>query len=163
MSNTIRLRAVVDEDFLNYKEPAMFLITCFCDFKCCHEAGIPESVCQNEPMIEGTSIMELDNDYIIKHYLDNDITKAIVFGGLEPILQFPEVREFIRDFRKVSNDPVIIYTGYNKDEILPEIDELKKLGNIIVKFGRFVPNDQPHIDDVLGITLCSLNQYGERI
>ena len=160
---SIRLRAVVDEDFLNYKEPSMFLITCFCDFKCCHEAGIPESVCQNEPMIEGTSIMELDNDYIIKHYLDNDITKAVVIGGLEPILQFPEVREFIRDFRKVSNDTVVIYTGYDKEEILPEIDELKKLGNIIVKFGRFVPDQESHLDEALGIELCSPNQYGERI
>ena len=163
MSNTIRLRAVVDEDFLNYKVPSMYLITCFCDFKCCKEAGIPESVCQNEPLVADTEIMEFDNDYIIKHYMHNDITQAVVFGGLEPILQFPEVREFIRDFRKVSNDPVVIYTGYNKEEILPEIDELKKLGNIIVKFGRYVPDDVPVDDPVLGVTLASHNQCAERI
>ena len=163
MENTIRLRAVVDEDFVNYKEPSMYLITCFCDFKCCKEAGIDESICQNEPLIAETEIMELDNDYIIDHYMKNDITRAIVIAGLEPILQFPEVREFIRDFRKVSNDTVVIYTGYNKEEILPEVDELKKLGNVIMKFGRFVPDQESHFDEVLGIELCSPNQYGERI
>jgi len=159
----MKLRGIVAEDFLNYKKPSMFLITSYCDWKCCEEAGIPHSVCQNEPMVNDTKIVDFKDKHIIQSYLDNDITKAIVFGGLEPMLQFEEMREFIKEFRKVSNDDVVIYTGYNKEEILPEIDELKKLGNIIVKFGRFVPNDESHFDDVLGITLCSLNQYGERI
>jgi hypothetical protein len=35
--------------------------------------------------------------------------------------------------------------------------------NIIIKFGRFVPNKPHHIDEVLGIELASDNQYAKRI
>ena len=33
--------------------------------------------------------------------------------------------------------------------------------NIIVKFGRYVPNQLPHYDNVLGIKLASDNQYAK--
>ena len=161
--STIRLRGVVMEDFINYKKPSLYLITSTCDFKCLDDLDLPRTICQNSSLMLETDIKEYEIEDIINAYLKNDITKAVVFGGLEPMLQFSEVREFIREFRKVSNDDVVIYTGYNKEEILPEIDELKKLGNIIVKFGRFVPNDESHFDDVLGIELISSNQYGERL
>ena len=163
--NSIRLRGIVMEDFCNYKEPSMFLITSYCDFKCCHEAGLPESVCQNEPMIKDTEVKAYDIDHIIQAYLDNDISQAVVFGGLEPMMQFTEVLNFIDEFRKVSDDPVIIYTGYNKDELEVELEDLIKYGkkNIIVKFGRFVPNQESHLDEILGVELCSPNQYGERL
>lgn len=153
------------EDFCNYKEPSMFLITSYCDFKCCHEAGLPESVCQNEPMIKDTEVKEYDIGHIIQAYLDNDISQAVVFGGLEPMMQFTEVLNFIDEFRKVSDDPVIIYTGYNKDELEVELEDLIKYGkkNIIVKFGRFVPDQESHFDNVLGVELCSPNQVAERV
>ena len=32
---------------------------------------------------------------------------------------------------------------------------------IIVKFGRFRPNQEKHFDEVLGIYLASNNQYGK--
>ena len=70
---------------------------------------------------------------------------------------------FINEFRKVSQDDVVIYTGYNKDEIVSEINELKDFGNIIVKFGRFVPDQESHFDETLGVELCSPNQYAERV
>lgn len=38
-----------------------------------------------------------------------------------------------------------------------------KWKNIIVKFGRFIPNQHPHYDEVLGINLASDNQYAEKI
>ena len=163
--NSIKLRGIVMEDFCNYKEPSMFLITSYCDFKCCHEAGLPESVCQNEPMIKDTEVKDYDIDHIIQAYLDNDISQAVVFGGLEPMMQFTEVLNFIDEFRKVSDDPVIIYTGYNKDELEVELEDLIKYGkkNIIVKFGRFVPDQESHLDEILGVELCSPNQYGERL
>lgn len=161
--DTIKLRGVVAEDFVNYKKPSMFLITSFCNFKCCIEAGIPNSVCQNEPMVRDTKIVDIHIDKLIDFYIKNDITKAVVFGGFEPMLQFEEVWNFINKFRKVSQDDVVIYTGYNKDEIVSEINKLKEFGNIIVKFGRFVPDQESHFDDVLGVELCSPNQYGEKI
>ena len=162
--NSIKLRGIVMEDFCNYKEPSMFLITSYCDFKCCHEAGLPESVCQNEPMIKDTEVKDYDIDHIIQAYLDNDISQAVVFGGLEPMMQFTEVLNFIDEFRKVSDDPVIIYTGYNKDELEVELEDLIKYGkkNIIVKFGRFIPNANSRYDEILGLELISDNQHAER-
>ena len=61
------------------------------------------------------------------------------------------------------NDPIIIYTGYNKEEISIQIEHLKKFQNIYVKFGRYVPNQKEHYDEVLGVKLVSDNQYGEKI
>ena len=51
----------------------------------------------------------------------------------------------------------IIYTGYTEEEISDKIKALSQLHNIIVKFGRFIP-DSPHIfDTVLGVELASNN------
>jgi len=150
------------EDFSNYKLPSMFLITSFCDFKCCHESGVDEKVCQNQPIIQQTA-KEFNVDSIVQAYISNPITKGIVFGGLEPFLQFEEVKNLINAFRKVCDDNIVIYTGYYKEEIIDQIEELKQFNNIIIKFGRFIPNDLPHFDDVLGVELISSNQYGEKI
>ena len=43
----MRVKGVIEEDFLNFREPAMFINTCFCDFKCCTESGLDVGVCQN--------------------------------------------------------------------------------------------------------------------
>lgn len=57
--------------------------------------------------------------------MDNPITKAIVFGGLEPFDRFDEMFEFIKKFRQVDNSTIAIYTGYYKDEIVDKIRLLK--------------------------------------
>lgn len=64
---------------------------------------------------------------------------------------------------KGCNDDIVIYTGFYKNEILNKIEQLKQFKNIIVKFGRFIPNQQPHYDEILGVNLASNNQYAERI
>jgi hypothetical protein len=43
------------------------------------------------------------------------------------------------------------------------LEEFKQFKNIIIKFGRFVPNQEKHYDEVLGIELASPNQYARRI
>ena len=43
------------------------------------------------------------------------------------------------------------------------VEELKKYPNIVVKYGRYIPNSESHYDEVLGITLASSNQYAEKI
>ena len=162
MDNIIHLKDVVQEDFLNYKKPSMFLITAHCNWKCCIEANIPITSCQNQSLV----IMETRKFYvseIIDTYLKNDITKAIVFGGLEPFEQISAIDDFIYQFRKVSEDDIVIYTGYNKNELTREIDYYKRYKNIIIKFGRYIPNQKPHFDEILGVELCSDNQYAERI
>ena len=34
---------------------------------------------------------------------------------------------------------------------------------IIIKYGRFIPNQQKHYDEILGVYLASDNQYAEKI
>ena len=154
----MKLRGYVEEDFTNYKKPSMFLITPYCDFKCCIENG--NNICQNMDVIKAP-IIDVNNDELIKRYLNNPITKSIVFGGLEPMDSFEEVREFINTLRWDYNcfDDVVIYTGYNADEIIDQCMRLSKFANIIVKFGRFIPDQKSHFDEVLGVELASSNQY----
>ena len=98
-------------------------------------------------------------------FFSNKLTSAIVFGGLEPFEQWDELHDFIRSIRKEYNcsDDIVIYTGYNKDEISYQITILKEFENIIIKFGRYVPNEESHFDETLGVFLVSNNQYGEKI
>ena len=158
----MRIKDVKVEDFLNYKKPSLFIITSICDWKCCRECHIPESVCQNNPLVKNPTV-DINDNKIIKLYLENDIVKAVVFGGLEPMLQFQELVSFIDKFRKVSEDDIVIYTGYYKNKIKKEVEILKKYKNIIIKFGRYIPNRKSKYDEVLGVTLASDNQYAEKI
>ena len=96
-------------------------------------------------------------------YLKDGLEESIVFGGLEPMLQFQELISFIDKFRKISEDDIVIYTGYYKTEVEKEIEILKKYKNIIIKFGRYIPNRKSRYDEVLGVTLASDNQYAEKI
>ena len=53
---------------------------------------------------------------------------------------------------------------YDKEEeIKNQLQYLRAYRNIIVKFGRFVPNQQSHYDETLGVYLASDNQYAKRI
>lgn len=159
----MRVKAIKDEDFVNYKVPCMFISTCFCDWKCCHDANIPEEVCQNNELASMRTI-DVSADSIYRRYINNPISEAIVIGGLEPIKQFNEIYELIEYFRVNScEDNFVIYTGYNKNEITDEIRQLSNFKNIIIKFGRFIPNQEPHYDHVLGVNLISDNQYAEVI
>lgn len=154
------VKNIVEEDFVNYKLPSMFIATCFCDWKCCIEQNLDISVCQNASISKQTNIF-IDDFEIYNRYISNPITKAIVIGGLEPFRQFDEVYALIKYFRnKGCQDTFIIYTGYNEDEIINQIGQMKILSNIILKVGRYVPNNTPHYDEVLGVKLASDNQKG---
>lgn len=159
----MRLRGIAFEDFVNYKKPSLFLITMSCDWKCCKEAGIPISVCQNSELMK-SDVKEYSDESIYKAYSTNNISQAIVIGGLEPMLQLEELINLIKTFRgNGCDDPIIIYTGFNKTEILYQVEQLKMFKNIIIKFGRYVENSNPIYDEVLGVTLASENQYAEKI
>lgn len=158
----MRIKGIVDEDFVNYKEPSMFISTSLCTFKCEKENGV--SCCQNSSLAKQPA-KKIDDDRIISRYLANGITKAIVFGGLEPFEQYEEMFRIIYKLRTEyqCDDTVVIYTGYNKDEITGQVEFLKMFNNIIIKFGRFVPDQEKRFDEVLGVYLASPNQYAERI
>lgn len=158
----MKIRNLMDEDIVNYKKTSMFIATCYCDFKCCTELGLDICICQNSPIAQ-SKIINMSNERIVKRYMKNKLTHAVVFGGLEPFKQFDELIELITLFREQTDDEIIIYTGYNKDEINNEIEKLMQFKNIIIKFGRYIPGHEVHYDDILGVNLASTNQYAEKI
>lgn len=95
--------------------------------------------------------------------MQNSITSAIVCGGLEPFDSWNDLYELIQLLRAVSTDDIVIYTGYYKKEIQDYVNQLKRYPNIIIKFGRYIPNQPSRYDEVLGVTLASNNQYAEQI
>ena len=154
------IKNLVDEDFINYSKPSMFILFNKCTFKCDKEAGC--AICQNsalahEPDID-FSIIE-----IVSRYLRNPITKAIVCGGLEPFDSELDLMSLVMEFRKYTNDDIVIYTGYTEEELADKLPRLTCYKNIIIKFGRFVPNQEKHYDEILGVELASANQYARRI
>lgn len=157
----MKLRGLIDEDFSNYKKPSMFIIFPYCNLKCDIENG--SSICQNSSLLK-EDIIEVDVDRLINRYLHNGITKSIVCGGLEPIDSFDDLIELISVLRNKYHclDDVVIYTGYTQEEITSKIIELSSFRNIVIKFGRFIPNQLRHFDDVLGVDLASDNQYAIR-
>lgn len=156
------IKGIVFEDFVNYKVPCMTIEMPHCNFKCDRECGKP--VCQNGPLAHSPNI-NYSIDKIIQSYIENPITRAVVFQGLEPFDSIEDLREFIFKFRLLYsiNDDVVIYTGYNKDEIEKYVIQLAHFSNIIIKFGRYVPDSESHYDETLGVKLASANQYAERI
>ena len=160
----MRVKTIKTEWFQDYKKPSMFIGTISCGGKCCIENGLPLSVCQNDGW-RGSAPINIQDDLIAEMYLRDHITQAVVFGGLEPMEQFDELMELIKVLRADFNchDDIVIYTGYNRDEIEKQVVQLQKFDNIVVKFGRYIPNTKSCFDKELGVTLASDNQYAVRI
>lgn len=154
------IKDIVEEDFINYKLCSMFILFPNCTFKCEQECG--KKICQNSPLTTAPSIDISPRDIVLR-YINNPITKAIVFGGLEPFDSFEDMIELIDEFRKVTDDNIIIYSGYTEPEIYQKINQLEQYKNIYIKFGRYIPDDISRYDEILGVTLASSNQYCERI
>ena len=154
------IKTIEEEDLSNYKKPSMLIGFPKCTFKCDRECGL--KVCQNSILAKSKDI-EISNQEIIDMYMSNKFTNAFVFGGLEPFDTFVEMINIVIDIRKQTKDDIVIYTGYYKEEILDKLKELQEHDNIIVKFGRFIPNQNSHYDDILGVRLASEKQYAERI
>ena len=154
------IKEIRDEDFTNYKKPSMFIGFPSCSWKCEKECGM--RVCQNSTLAEAPNI-EIDINKLVDRYLNNPITKAVVCGGLEPFNSWKDLSNLVIELRQVTKDDIVIYTGFKYEEISYAINWLQMFPNIIVKFGRYVPNQQPHYDEVLGVNLASDNQYARRI
>ena len=157
------IKGIQDEDFVNYKVPSMYIATATCSFKCDKECGQP--ICQNGELANQPT-HNVSDALIVNRYIHNDITRAVVFGGLEPFDQFNDMCCLIKMLRldMFVPDDIVIYTGYNRQEIDEQVEFLKKTySNIVIKFGRYIPGQHPHYDPVLGVYLASDNQYAERI
>ena len=156
----MKLRGLNEYDICNFRLASMFLIFPTCSFKCDKECGKP--ICQNSSLAQEPEI-EIETRELIYRYIKNPITHAVVCGGLEPMDSWNDLWSFCCQFRGFSHDPIVIYTGYTEEEIPDKIKALSQLHNIIVKFGRFIP-DSPHIfDTILGVDLASNNQYAKFI
>lgn len=162
MNTFIELQDLRSEVIQDYYKPSLYLAFPKCTFKCCIEQGIPVSVCHNSDLIKQKTKLYKTSD-IIKAYTDNIITKAIIMAGLEPMESFDSVIELVKEFRKITNDDIVIYTGFYPDEINDRVEQLRQFPNIIMKFGRFIFNSKPVYDDVLKINLASENQFAERL
>ena len=157
----MKIKGIIAEDFINYKKPAMVIEFPYCDFKCDKECGM--QVCQNSSLVDSPTY-DISAQKIVQMYLKNDITKAIVFQGLEPFDSAHDLYVLIGLFRKFTKDDIVIYTGYTEQELAKRILDFQKLfRNITIKFGRFVPNKPHHFDAILGVTLTSPNQYGKKV
>ena len=155
------IKGIIDECIGDYKKTSMYIAMPYCSFKCDKENGI--SLCQNSKLVEQPDI-EITNEEIINRYLNNPLTEAIIFSGLEPLDSREELNAFIKTFRVFTNDDVVIYTGYTETELLQKCQgtAILREKNIIIKCGRFKPNKAPHYDELLGVNLVSDNQYAVR-
>ena len=156
----MEIKGVLHEDFVNYKKPSMLVMFPKCTFKCDKECG--SQVCQNSALAQGSTTC-IATSYLVEKYLENPFTSAIVCAGLEPFDTFIDLLDFVNAIRKKTNEDIIIYTGYNENEIEELVYQLKQYSNIYIKFGRFIPNQQSHFDEVLGVNLASDNQYGKKV
>lgn len=170
------VKEIRDEDFTSYKKPSMVIGFPSCTFKCERECGC-KGMCQNGALATAPDI-EIEYEGIVNRYLKNPITKAIIMAGLEPFDSAASLVKLIDCFRRETNDDIVIFTGYTEEEVknmhytiyysfgkqsYSYLGEITKHPNIIIKYGRFRPNEQSHYDEVLGVKLASSNQYAERI
>lgn len=176
MSNLICVKDIIDEDFTNYKKPAMFIATTKCSFKC--EKEDCNVQCHNSKIVLQPTIY-IDCKKLIDRYVNNPITQSVVIGGLEPFDTFDELIYFVNEFRKVSSDDIVIYTGYTEEEIMSlkhyglncfknllEFNKLNSNGDLnanklIIKYGRFRASGDKIYDEILGVELASSNQYAK--
>lgn len=152
----MKIKGLISEDFVNYKKPAMTIMFPYCTFKCGTE------YCQNSPLSKAEDI-EIDIINIVIRYLNNPITESVVMQGLEPFDSWGDLIGLVKQLRESTDDDIVIYTGYYKEEIADKVALLSKYKNIVIKYGRYIPDQKEHYDEVLGVSLASENQYAERI
>lgn len=156
----MKIKGINDYDIVNYKKPSLFVAFPYCTFKCEKECGM--QVCQNSALATASCI-DVEYEDILRRYDNNPLTHALVFGGLEPFDSYKDLVGLIKAVRWHTDDDIVIYTGYNAKEIVDLVEPLTEYTNIIIKYGRFIPDDIAHFDDVLGVELASHNQYAKRI
>lgn len=151
----MKIIELIDEDFSNYKKPTMTIGFPKCTFKCGRD------ICQNVSLANSPTI-DVSIESLVDRYISNPITHAICFQGLEPF-DSPEIVDLIDEIRKKTDDDIVIYSGYTESELQEWMMILGGYKNIIIKVGRYIPNYEPHFDDILGIQLASPNQYAIRL
>ena len=129
------VKDIIATDFVNYKEPSMYIAFPYCSFKCDRENGC--QLCQNSSLVKQPNI-EISADRIVEMYEKNQpLCRALVLCGLEPLDSYGDVLDLIVEFRSKFSDPIII--------------------------GRFRPDQPHHVDELLGVELVNPEQYAKKI
>lgn len=152
---------IIMEDTANYKKISMFIGTPYCSGKCWRELGLDSSICQNDEL-RGSGLLDVSIDKLIDMYDDNPLCEAVVFGGLEPLDSLEDLNAFVMNFRYRHPDTIVIYTGYTEEEAEEKLRYILLHENIVVKYGRYIPDQPRHYDEVLGVRLASPNQYAKK-
>lgn len=114
INDAIELKGIIWEDFVNYKKPCMTLMFPKCSFKCDKENGV--QLCQNWELAAAPS-QTVQVESLIKRYMKNPITEAIVLQGLEPLDSPIDCYIVAAALRRWEiNDDLVIYTGYYPNE-----------------------------------------------
>lgn len=77
----MKIKGLVDEDFVNFKLPCMFISIGTCNWKCCIEANIPVTVCQNSDLAKQKDI-DIPIDEIFNRYISILFQKLLLLVGL---------------------------------------------------------------------------------
>ena len=163
----MKIKDLIEVDCINYKEPSMFIATSQCSFKCDKEANC--QFCQNSQLAAAPSV-EISAAELWERYLNNPITSAVVIAGLEPFDAPNDLIAFLEEGRRRNVlekkfTTIVIYTGYTEEEVCNQFDwvyEYLYYYPLIIKYGRFIPNQESHYDNTLGVTLASPNQYAKK-
>jgi hypothetical protein len=159
----MRVKQIVDEVFQDYKKTSMLLVSIGCTWKCCKEGGFPVEICQNSLQARLKTV-KIPKEEVLERYLSNPLTQAVVVGGLEPFDQFWEVLDLLSYFRSQGvSDDFVIYTGYTESEVDAMLKLLTDFPNVVIKFGRYIPDTESVFDEVLGVRLASKNQYAVKV
>lgn len=166
LDDRIDILDINSADFINNgKGTFSIALGTTCSFKCCLELNLPASICQNNNCINNPKVITTIKK-LIDLYLNQNMIKSLTFNGLEVLDNLRLLLWFIYYFRQQSQDNIIIWTGYTEEEckdLIYLIKEKMKWENIIIKFGRYIPNQKFHYDEILGINLVSDNQYSKKI
>jgi hypothetical protein len=158
----MKIKYIKDEVFSDYNKTSMLIAVPYCNTKCWEKYGLSSCACQNEHLNKLETI-DVKNEEIIKRYLQNPITKAIVFGGRDSWDSLEEIIDFIKEFRKVSKDDCVLYTGREYNVIEKDLYRFKDFKNIYIKYGHYNPNSEPITDELTSVVLASKNQKFIRV
>ena len=160
----MKIYGLKPNDVVNYFLPSLFIGMGTCNWKCCIEAGIDKSICQNSELARAPRY-DVKASELCRVYNISNIDEAIVIGGLEPLDDMEGLLELVKTFDEMCVGDIVIYTGYTEDEkqktITEDVLPLVKNNRLVVKYGRYVPNQEKHLDPVLKVYLASDNQYGK--
>lgn len=149
---------ISDINFTDYKLPSLYIATPHCSFKCEKDCG--RAICQNSPLAKCDKVF-VTVDKIVELYQANPITQAFVFGGLEPLDSSDLLDTIVELQVRAKPRRVVIYTGYTEEEVHMGYSQILSLSNLVIKYGRFIPDQPTHFDPILGVNLASPNQYAK--